>query len=368
MTAYNRFLPDWTSAPGETIDDILQERNLSRADFADRLGLADQETDDLLQGRAAITITIARRLNRVLGASVGFWMLRDMQYRQDVRRLWASGEKWLQEIPVGDMIRFGWITPTPHPSEELAACLNFFNVSSVLEWRDKYASLHEMATFRTSPSFDSRPASVAAWLRQGEIEANTIECKPWRPELFREALQSIRSLTRRKDPNRFVPELRRACAETGVALVIVRAPSGCRASGATRIVSPCKAILQLSFRYLTDDHFWFTFFHEAGHLILHAERDIRSSHLRDEGLWIIEGLEGSGTTEEEEANQFAAYTLVPEELQNKLDDIPLSKREVIKFARLLGLSPGIVVGQLQHRGRLDFSEMNRLKRRFEWSN
>src|SRR5262245_58817382 len=117
------FCPDWASAPGDTIIDILQERQLSEAEFARRIGQALEDVKDLLQGRATITIAIARQLERVLGASVEFWMARDFQYRQDIARLDAVHEEWLAGLPVGDMIKFGWLTPVPHPSDEVTACL-----------------------------------------------------------------------------------------------------------------------------------------------------------------------------------------------------------------------------------------------------
>src|SRR5262245_2729736 len=131
MTSTQEFCPDWASAPGDTIADILRERDLSDVEFAQRIGHTLKDARELLQGRATITIAIARRLVQVLGASVEFWVSRDFQYRQDIARLQAAHEKqWLAELPVGDMIKFGWLTPVPHPSDEVTACLHFFNVPS----------------------------------------------------------------------------------------------------------------------------------------------------------------------------------------------------------------------------------------------
>ena len=366
MSSIEGFRPGWASAPGETILDILTERNLSVVGFAELIGYGGEEVNDLIEGRSTITITVARRLTELLGASVEFWMSRDFQYREKAGRLYGREEEWLRELPLGDMIKFGWLTPTPSPSEELAVCLRFFDVSSVEEWVDVYKSLQELVAFRTSPSFDNRPASVAAWLRQGEIEAEPMECKPWDSERFHKSFSEIRALTRQKDPNRFLPQLRKVCSESGVAVVIVRAPTGCRASGATRFVSPSKAVLQLSFRFLTDDHFWFTFFHEAGHLLLHGERNFFSAVLERDAGWILEGLDAPDTAEEEEANHFAAHTLVPPEWEPKLLAIQPETREVIKLAARLGVSPGIVVGQLQKRGVVGYDRLNLLKRRFAW--
>lgn len=355
MTSSEAFRPDWVSAPGDTIADILAERDISVVAFARRVGLSLEDTEDLLQGRATISIAVARQLEQVLGASVEFWVSRDFQYRDDIANLRAADQEWLAELPLGDMIKFGWLRPVPHPAEEMRACLRFFGLPSVRAWHDAYARVAEMVIFRTSPSFDSRPAAVAAWLRRGEIEAEAIDCSPWNATRFQETLPHIRSLTRRKTPPRFMPELQESCAECGVAVVIVPAPIGCRASGATRFLSPEKALLQLSFRYLTDDHFWFTFFHEAGHLLLHGRKQL-----------FLEGVDTPASAEEDEANEFAANCLVPPESQSALLNLPLNARKVIRFAVRLGVSPGIIVGQLQHHGKIGHNQLNRLKRRYKW--
>jgi len=356
MPSGDEFVPDWTSAPGDTIADILVERNLSVAEFAGRMGQPIDRTKDLIQGRATITIKIARRLQQVLGASVEFWMSRDFQYREDTARLHGADDEWLRELPIGDMIKFGWLYPAPRLSEEVAASLRFFGLSSVPAWRHAYAELLAMTAFRTSQSFDSRSAAVAAWLRQGEIESKMIDCSPWDPNQFEQSLSAVRPLTRRKHPSHFIPGLRQICAASGVAIAIVRAPNGCRASGATRFLARDKALIQLSFRYLSDDQFWFTFFHEAGHLLRHGDRKL-----------FLEGVESSSQREEDEANEFAAQILVPPQAQPILLSLRANdSREVIRFAQRIGISPGIVVGQLQHYGRVRRDHLNSLKRRFTW--
>ncbi|HEX6368528.1 MAG TPA: ImmA/IrrE family metallo-endopeptidase [Longimicrobium sp.] len=326
-------------------------------ELASRVEEPLESVEELLQGRATITLGVARKLEGVLGASVEFWISRDFQYRQSVERINQTSREWLRELPVGDMIKFGWIKPKPHPSDEVSACLRYFNVPSVSAWRDFYGGLQQLAAFRTSPSLDSRPGSVAAWLRRGEIEAEAIDCKPWNPEHFRAVLPQVRALTREKDPERFIPELQKCCAEAGVAVVIVRGPTGCRASGATRFLTVDKALLLLSFRYLSDDQFWFTFFHEAGHLLLHGKT-----------AWFVEGLDSSITAQEAEANDFAAQMLIPVEFTAELLSLGKNSQEIVRFARKVGISPGIVVGQLQHLGKVKRNYFNALKRRFEWQN
>jgi len=356
MDSAYEFRPDWVSAPGDTIRDILRERGLSVADFARQIGYTVQQATELLQGRTAITIAIARSLERHFGASVAFWMSRDFQYRQDATRLQPDDSGWLTELPIVDMVKYGWLSPAPRPSNEVAACLRFFNVPSLQAWRETYGKLEEMVAFRKSASFDSRPAAVAAWLRQGEIETEAIDCRPWSPTVFSDSLASVRPLTRQKDPHRFIPALQEICAASGVAVAIVRAPTGCRASGATRFVSRTRALLLLSFRHLSDDQFWFTFFHEAGHLLLHGQTRL-----------FLEGVEMPPTSEEKEANEFAGRILVPPSLHSTMLDLAADHRDVIRFAQRIGISPGIVVGQLQHYKRIGPGYLNKLKRRYTWN-
>jgi len=350
------FLPDWVSAPGETIVDILQERNLSQNQFALLMGSTSDDVKDLLYGRSSITIAVARKLSRILGASVEFWMLRDFQYREDTARIKALEDEWLTNLPFGDMIKFGWLKPVPRPSDVLDACLHYFGVSSVKSWMNQYGHISRMAAFRKSPLFDAKPTVVATWLRQGEIEATRIECKPWDANCFQQSLSSIRSLTRIKDPNRFLPILKKYCADSGVAVAIVRTPSGCQINGATRFLSATKAHILLSFRFLTDDNFWFTFFHEAGHLVLHGK----------DGFF----LEGTNISnkEEEEANIFATQILIPPEYQAGLLNLKADSLKVIKFAVEIGVAPGIIVGQLQHLGKIEHDQLNKLKRYYRWEN
>jgi len=320
MNDNEAFLPNWASPPGDTIADILYDRHIARTEFALQLGVSGDELDSLLEGEAPISIEIARALWQTLGGSVEFWMSRDLQYRGDMTRIRDLEESWFADLPIRDMVRYGWILPFDDPNMQLNECLRFFDVESIAAWNHKYSQLHELAAFRTSPSFEPSP-----------------------------------SATNVKEPKSFLPRLQSLCRECGVACVVVRSPDGCRASGATYFMSSDKAVIQLSFRYLTDDHFWFSFFHEAGHLLKHGPDRL-----------FLELDRQSGTDEEREANDFAASTLIPPDAQERMMALRDDWRDLVRFAVQIGIAPGIVVGQLQHFGRLRRNQLNRLKRSFAW--
>lgn len=356
----NSFDPDWMSAPGGTIIDILEQRDLSSDAFAKLLGYSLERTEKLLSGKAAITKDVANLLARTIGGSEHFWMSREEQYRGRVARLQSAGDgaaakAWLNELPLKDMVKFGWLPAHTDVAKNADTCLRFFDVADVVEWRSRYSNVLSAVAFRTSPKMESEPGAVLSWLRYGEIQSEEITCKPWNAGGFERELITIRRLTRKKDPRIFIPELRQLCAEHGVALVVARAPSGCHASGATRFVNPQKAMLLLSFRYLSDDQFWFTFFHEAGHLLLHSHT----------ALFLEDGSDVT-IKEEHEANLYAQNILVPPETRSELAELPPTQRDIMKFAIKIGISRGIIVGQLQHIKKIQPSQLNWMKHRFKW--
>jgi HTH-type transcriptional regulator/antitoxin HigA len=352
------FQPNWASPPGDTINDILYERGISPATFASKINLPPSAAKKLLTGVLELTPEIAKDLSELLGASDKFWLRREQQYRGDLVRLEEEFgvSHWLEELPVKDMIKLGWIKSARSAKDKAQACLDFFGVKNVADWRLSYKTQLDAVAFRTSETFNSTPGAVISWLRQAELESTEIDLSKWNPEKFRSALIEARSLTRKKEPSEFLPQLQSLCASAGVAVVIVRAPSGCRASGATRFPAKDRALLALSFRYLSDDHFWFTFFHEAAHLLLHSKE-----------LTFIETSEPYDTAKEAEANKFSEDFLIPVNRQSELLTLGGDYKKIMRFARAIGISPGIVVGQMQYKKLLRPNQLNSLKKRYKWS-
>ncbi|WP_101047931.1 ImmA/IrrE family metallo-endopeptidase [Macromonas nakdongensis] len=353
----NEFFPAWASPPGETVRHLAAKKNLRSDDLAQALGVSLESLSQLFDGELPITAARAKCLTGVVGASERFWLAREAQYRRDLQTLQADNRQWVSNLPFADMARYGWLKAATSTNEKLQHALEFFQVSTVDEWRDAWLSDQTGITaYRTSPAFTTQSASVAAWLRQGELAAAELSVGTWSRECFERLLPSLKPLTRLHEPAEFIPQLQELCAACGVAVIIVRAPRGCPASGATRVKNG-KAILQLSVRYLRDDSFWFTFFHEAGHLVLHEDRLFLEWSDRRE----------LDSHEEGEANKFAGQLLIPPSEEAALRTLPHEYRNIMRFAKNLSISPGIVVGQLQHRGLLRQDKLNFLKKRYSWA-
>ena len=339
----------------------MEERGWTQAELAQRTGFSAKHVSELISGKTAITPQAAIRLETVLGSTARFWLAREAQYQEalvranEVARL-RSEIRWLKELPLRHLREQKWIQTCSDAVEQVRSCLQFFGVASVDAWRDRYE--RPLAAFRASQSQTFKAGAVAAWLRRGEEEASKISCSPYSETGFRCALQGARDLTVQVSPDVFLPQLRSLCASVGVALAVVPAPPGCPAYGATRWLGPDRALLMVSLRYKTNDHLWFTFFHESAHLLLHGKK-----------LLFLEGAMDAQSEMEEEANVFAKEVLIPRREASALSALAArpSHAAVVAFAKRVGIAPGIVVGRLQNEGLLPWTHLNGLKVKYRWS-
>lgn len=352
--------PDWVSPPGHTIVSILEERELTLEQFARKIGQTTSVAQKILDGSSAINRDMARQLANALGATEAFWLAREHDYRASVSppvnvKITSLAEL-VNRLPVSDMQKFGWIKGGGSKDDRIAECLTFFGVSSLAQWQGRYENAFQQAAYRRSTAYPTCEVATSAWLRRGELETQHDKVGDWSPKLLKSHIPNFRRLTWYKCPTLFLPKLKALLAEAGVKLAIVRAPKGCSASGAVRILSDNAPHIQLSFRYLSDDQFWFSLFHEIAHLLLHYDK-----------MPILENGEYTEEDFEREANDFAAQVIVPFPYREELLSLGGSRFPIIKFAKKVGVAPGLIVGQLQHEGIIRFNQMQHLKRRYRWT-
>jgi len=333
------YIPDEASAPGEALRDRLNQLGMSQADLAARSNLSTKHINQIVQGIAPITHETALILERVTGIPAHIWnaleaAYRDAEARARHRKPSVEDQVWLKSLPVGELRRRGLISPATNAADVRDEVLLFFGVADRSAWERLW--LEPDASFRLSNAFQSHPGAVAAWLRAAEIIARSRKCEPFDPKAFRELLHKARSLTR--EPA-FSLELVRLCAKVGVALVFVKEFVGSRTSGAARWLAPDKAMIILSDRHKREDSFWFSFFHEGGHLLMHPKRE---TFLRDRDKRQRERVEA-------EADRFAQDLLIPRAWAQRLASLR-TPEQVEAFASETGIAPGIVVGRLHNDG------------------
>jgi len=357
------FKPNYSVPPGEIIKETIEYQGMTQAELAQRTGRPKKTINEIIKGKAAIMPGTAIQLERVLGVPASFWNNLERNYQETLARLreeekLQSQIKWLQSFPMASLIKKGWLPQAKSDVEKLRTLLNFFGVAGVNEWKGIWEN--PQAAYRQSSAFQSKPAAVAAWLRKGEIEALKIECQTYHEKTFRAALNKIRGLTE-ESPEVFETEMKNLCAGGGVAVAFVPELPGTHLYGATRWIGTKKALIQLSLRGKSDEHLWFTFYHEAGHILLHEKKDI-FIEAKGEGC-----RETGGSEKEQEANHFAQDLLIPpKKYQAFLNTDRFDESKIQRFAKDVGIAPGIIVGRLQHDQIIPYSAKNNLKNRFKF--
>ncbi len=359
-----QYEPDTAIPPGATVKEMLESLCMTQEDLAERMGKRPNQINEIISGKRPVSVETAIAFERVLGLPADFWINLENNYRLTLARLKQAKRmqqdiEWMNSmIPVRELIKRNVVPQIRDGEKRLLAVLSFFGVSSVENWKSYWQSpIVKAAAFRRSNKQIEHVGRMAAWLRFGELEVQGRVCGNFNKREFKAALHDIRRATT-KDPKGFLPMLE-SLADCGVLVSMVKEIPGAGISGATRWTGKNKAHIQLSSLYKTDDQFWFTFFHEAGHILLHGKNEIFLEGIVD--------LPSSVKAKEDDADRFAADFLIPPSESGKLPGIR-NKASAVEFAEYLGIAPGIVVGRLQHDGFISPATANYwgLKRRFVW--
>lgn len=352
------YRPTSVSPPGETLSELLEEKGISQKLLSLRLGRSGKNLSQIVNGRAPITPELAVDLERVLGTPARFWLAREARYQEwrtksTLPEPSADDLDWVRCFPYLEMARRGWLPAATAGRERFQNLLRFFGVvnrSAYHAWADNLSPQYR----RAEPRGD-KDHLIAAWLRRGEVEAEEIDTRDYDERSFAGAVGDALKLTR-MGPREFVPRLRQSFAQSGVVILFVPELPGMGVSGATRWLTPSKALIQITLRYKSNDHLWFTIFHEACHILKHQKRVVYLE------------TKGRKSDEELEADAFAANHLIPPATFTQfLEEGSFDGASVKAFAESLGISPGIVVGRLQKEAVIGWDTLNGLKSKFQWT-
>ena len=344
---------DLAIPPGELLEEELAAVGMTQQELATRAGRPVQVVNEIIRGKKAITHDTALEFEKVLGIPAHVWVNLESAYQLTLaknkeRESLRNQEEWLSEFPVEELEKREWIQKYSDKSDTVRALLEYLGVASFQAWRQAIVGLRVSAGSKVSLG------ALAIWMRRGEIAARDLQTEPYDEGHFRQALSSIRSMTS-DHPKSFLPQMTRLCAEAGVVFVVIRELPKSGANGVARWLTPEKALIQMSLRWRWSDVFWFSFFHEACHILSHRVRQV-----------YINGVDGEPQVEAE-ADRFSRDFLVP--LDAWVDFVNAGQRspmDIRNFAKGLGIDAGIVVGRMQHEKLIPYKQMTSLKRRFIW--
>ncbi len=339
--------------PGETLAEKLGEMEMGPKEFALRTGKPEKTISAVLNGKSAITADMAVQFEQVTKIPAQFWMNHQRSYdefiaREKHRIVIEDAIDWAKQFPVAEMMKRNWLPQMSTNQEKAKEMLTFFGFSTHLAWEDYYCNQELKVAFRISLTSNKERFAISAWLRQGELQATLLEANEYSEKNFREALPHLKSIMA-AHPKDFFNQLQSICLQAGVKVVHTPNLNKAPICGSTRWINDTP-LIQLSGRYKRNDSFWFTFFHEAGHILLHGKKDI-----------FLEQVDYSDLdrTKEDEADAFAVkWTLTNEETAEILAAGPLNEDVFRYFAKKFKTHPAIIIGRLQHQKQIPFSVGN----------
>lgn len=354
----NYFVPT-----SELIKERLEIYSISQKELAIRLNVSEKHVSELLNNKVLLTMDMAMALEKVINIKYEVLMGYEIKYRgflekeKELEKLKNENlDEICQKYQIDFMRKKKWLDlpDRSSKSEKVYELLKFFGVKNVENITSVYSSRVYEYSFKED-GYQIEPLLV--WIRKCELEARKQNVEEFNKENFKNAILEIKSLIKKDDVDIF-KKIKDICNKNGVYFVMEEAVPNSKVRGAFTWIGE-NPLIQISLRYCSNDHFWFAFFHEVGHLMLHAKKSksfIDTEDTEDKEM-------------ELEADNYSRNTILDDSIYHKfILERNYTKDNIRKFAISNEIHPGIVVGRLQHDKILGWNMYDDLKQRYRWVN
>ena len=335
---------------------MIEDYNVTQKEFAERLGVSAKTVSKLVNAEESISKETAHKLAKLSGVSMQTWL--NLQNAYDVQVAEILEQKELEEgneKEICEMIDFkyfkekGYVPDKRYSlKEKIIELRRILGVSSL----ENLTNFNHLVSYRNTREFTTKSivnSNIMLELASKKAR-DTTTTKLNRKKLERN-LSALRKLTR-QDPEVFPQRLYDILLDCGVVLVGLPALPNANLNGATKKFSNGSALLLLTDRNKASDIFWFSLFHEIGHIL---ENEFSSD----------DGNSESYFRSEEKADQFAKDCLIrPEDYQNFIKKGNFDKSDILDFAEEIDIHPSVVLGRLQNEGILSFDRFRELKENY----
>jgi HTH-type transcriptional regulator/antitoxin HigA len=345
-------IPAEVFPPGDFILEELESRGWTQIDLAEILGRPTQLVNEVVLGKRAITPETAKGLAGAFGTSAQFWMNLQAAYQlsriQDADDAVSRRAKVYAKAPIKELVRRRWIEPSQNIDVLEKRVLDFLNIKNLNDKPIVWAH-----ALRKSTTYESINQFQLAWMFRARRLARAINATNFSNQSFDRGLESLRKLLQEPEDVRLVAKI---LADAGIRFLIVEHLPHTRIDGVCFWLDETSPVIAISLRYDRIDWFWHTLMHEMGHV---QNRDgLKQDGRIDVDLVGEKAQDFKDKPESEKlVDNFASEFLIPKtELDGFMARVrPLySTARINGFAKRLGIHPGIVVGQLQHRNEIKY--------------
>ena len=351
---------NYAVAPGEYLEEWIDEHGLSQLRVAELLGCSRKQVNEIVNGRAPITADTATRLERVSGIPAGSWLRFEAAYRADLARI-ADEENLavhVDEINPSAVTYLRSVGATQATKRSPGKLVSDFLAFHRCGTWESYTHLHEVAStgeYALAALKDSGASIdrtlLTTWLRAAELD-ETFErgrCYDYRPENLQAALPELRARAATPDST-MLRDIASMLADVGVVFMVVEPPKKFPLLGMTRWIEKRVPVIQQTGRWGKDGFVIWALFHELGHVLNDPRGEMHLEYSTEKKRT---------SAAEKAANKFALDTLFGDAGLAELSGLSY-EREIADAAKRIGISPGVAVHQMHRRRMLSYQYGNRL--------
>ncbi|MDD3302705.1 MAG: HigA family addiction module antitoxin, partial [Candidatus Gracilibacteria bacterium] len=351
------FQPDWVVHPGQNLKRFLETFNISQKELSLRIGMSEKHIVDIIKGNSPITPDTTLKLENVFPkdiAPASFWNNLQLNYDVNLARIrqkkfLIKDKEILSKFSYSDLVKNKVIDGFSSWEDKIVGLRNFFGVSELGNIGNVFG-----IAYRKTGNKNISGENLSAWLRYGDLESGKMKVNEFDKTKLKSCIDELKSLI---DDVDFGEKIIKVCARCGIKVVFTPYITKTYVNGATRWIGE-NPVLQLNIRGKYADLFWFTFFHELGHILLHGKKEVFLEF--DKGYADINVYK-----KEKEANIFASNTLIPSKEFEKFFNKGIFNTETIsEFASKIGVNEGIIAGRLAYCTK-NYSKYERYRQKLE---
>lgn len=330
-----------TVPPGDILKEELEARGWSQVEFAEIIGMSPRLVSEIISAKRAITPATAKAIGAAFGTSAQVWLNLEAAYQLDKAGhddgAVSRRARLYRLAPVKEMIRRHWLQPSDDIEALESQLLDFFETDTL----DREPVFQGYAARVSGPYNSAR----RAWLFRARKLASAIQLKAkFSDARWTEAMAKLKALTHAPQEARHVP---RILSDAGIRMLLIEPLPHTTIDGVCFWLKNDERlpVIVVSLRYDRIDWFWHTLIHEMVH--------VKSRHGLHSEIHLDIDIFEQTDEQEKVVNASAAHILIDRAaLDNFVGRVsPMYSKERIRgFAARLGVHPGLVVGQLQHRG------------------
>lgn len=340
--------------PGSYVEDIIDDLNITQAEFANRLGVSPKTVSKLVNGEDKLSPSLALKLEYLTGVEYNTRMSLQNAYDRKILEIQAEKEK--DEDRIVSLIdskyfkNLGLLSEKRYSmAEKKSLYRQILNVSDLTY----LLRFNPLVSYRNTGDFsDKVVVNSNVMLELASNLARDKTDKKLDREKLREYLPTIRNMVT-ENPSQFLDELREILLDCGVVLVTLPKLRGAMLNGATKKFNNGSVLLLITDKNKGADIFWFSLMHEIGHILnkdFYTDKDDLEAYKNKERI----------------ADHFAEDFFIPlEDYKKFVGKADFRKEEILKFSKNQGIIPCILLGRLKKDKYLGYEVFSDLMEKYE---